>query len=319
MNTPPRLETQSSLDPRSDATAAPTSESSSGRSWRPRPWLAGILSVLVPGLGHVYAGRPGRAVGAYILYHAWAVLLTLLTFALLDTAVRVGLFLLVVPGAMLALAADAVYIARRAPVGRRDLQRLPILAGLGLFVALALNPLVTGAMRAEVVQAFRIPSGAMAPTLLPGDWLFADMRDPSSLRRDEPIVMLDDDMGHVVYRVAGLPGDTLSMQDFRFFRDGRPVHEPWARLRDSALVLGQSNDDSTAELAPPPGIRTWGPLVVPSDSIFVLGDTRDASADSRYRGFIARQRVVGRPQWLYFSFDATRGTVRWHRIGLRIQ
>ena len=78
---------------------------------------------------------------------------------------------------------------------------------------------------------------------------------------------------------------------------------------------------STPEYAP--DLQTWGPVVVPPDSFFALGDNRDASYDSRYYGFVPFENIVGTPSVIYFSFEPRSpepflGRVRWRRIGRRV-
>jgi len=111
-----------------------------------------------------------------------------------------------------------------------------------------------------------------------------------------------------VHRVVGLPGDTLEMRDYRLFRNGTPVDELYPPLPDSAAAAGA-----------PPRAGTWGPLVVPRDSLFLLGDNRAHSLDSRFRGFIPRGSVVGVPAWIYYSRDPATGEVRLDRVGLRAE
>jgi signal peptidase I len=65
-------------------------------------------------------------------------------------------------------------------------------------------------------------------------------------------------------------------------------------------------------------VGNWGPLVIPADRYFLLGDHRDASYDSRYRGLIAGEQLVGRPEWVYFSREPAAG-IRWRRLGRAIR
>ena len=68
-----------------------------------------------------------------------------------------------------------------------------------------------------------------------------------------------------------------------------------------------------------PDLEHWGPVVVPVDSLFVLGDNRDASYDSRYYGFIPRSNVLGQPRVVYFSYDSAQSQVRWARLGRALE
>jgi signal peptidase I len=160
-----------------------------------------------------------------------------------------------------------------------------------------------------------------------------------------------------VKRVVGVPGDTLEMREKILFVNGRAVEEPYARHIDrsgdathsnmrwqrSHLLAsdvdrdGLSGDDydgsGEGEGASPYNIQrapvryrpsrdNWGPISVPEDSYFVLGDNRDNSEDSRYWGFVDRLSIRGQPWRLYFSYDSSEEgripglhPVRWERVG----
>lgn len=203
-------------------------------------------------------------------------------------------------------------------------------------------------LRTFLVEAFRIPSGSMENTLLIGDFLFVNkalygaevplihtrlpaVREP---RRNDILVFdsVEEQGLKVVKRLIGMPGDTLAMEQGRLFRNGKPVDEPYAvhadptRSEDPIQRLKMRewqmphlvNRDSAAYQ---PDLQTWGPIVVPADSFFMMGDNRDSSYDGRYWGFLPRQNVRGRPLIVYFSYDATSWrslpfltAVRWGRI-----
>ena len=183
-------------------------------------------------------------------------------------------------------------------------------------------------LRTFVIEAFRIPSGSMERTLLIGDFLFVNkalygaeipltglhlpaFREP---KRDDLVIFksVEEPRLTVVKRVVGMPGDTLSMEDDRLFVDGVAAQEPWVIRTDpltdhedpkmrawQSRYLVSGRDVSTYR----PTLKNWGPIVVPADSFFVMGDNRDNSYDSRYWGFLGRNRIRGRPLIIYFSYD----------------
>jgi len=195
-----------------------------------------------------------------------------------------------------------------------------------------------------VVQAFHIPSGSMESTLMSGDFLFANkvlygaeiplihrrlpaIREPRRL----DIVIFDsvEEPGvNVVKRVIGLPGDTIAMRLNTVYINDTPLEEPYKVVqRGSSDVIDPMmrwQRRYLAYAAPRrpyrPTLRSWGPLVVPADSFFVMGDNRDVSYDSRYWGFLGRDRIRGRPMLVYFSYDKHTAPfpmitgVRWHRL-----
>lgn len=199
-------------------------------------------------------------------------------------------------------------------------------------------------LRALLVEAFRIPSGSMENTLLIGDFLFVNkalygaevplvhtrlpaFREP--VRLDVVVFESVEERGvNVVKRIIGMPGDTIAMEDNVMYIDGRPLDEPYVQrtvplvnTEDPRMRAWQvrylAGRDARAYR---PNLKNWGPLVVPPDSFFVMGDNRDNSYDSRYWGFLGRDRIRGRPLFIYFSFD--KGgvfppfltAIRWNRI-----
>ncbi len=200
-------------------------------------------------------------------------------------------------------------------------------------------------LRALLVEAFRIPSGSMENTLLIGDFLFVNkalygaeipivhkrlpaVREP---RRNDIVVFdsVEEPGVKVVKRVVGMPGDTISMVNNILHINGNPVVEPWAVRNDPTMdpehpqmrawqVRYYIGKDKRAYR---PTLKNWGPLVVPPDSFFVMGDSRDNSYDSRYWGFLGRDRIRGTPLLIYYSFDKNGvlplpflTSVRWNRI-----
>ncbi len=196
-----------------------------------------------------------------------------------------------------------------------------------------------------LVQAFRIPSGSMQNTLLVGDFLFVNKalygaevpllhkRLPSFREpRRSDIVVFDsvEDQGvSVVKRIVGMPGDTIAMVDNAMMINGKKTVEDYVvpglagdqrdtRMRSWQLrYLVDEKDVQSYD----PSLKNWGPLLVPPDSFFVMGDNRDNSYDGRYWGFLGRDRIRGRPMFVYYSFDK-RGmlplpfltAIRWSRF-----
>ena len=203
-------------------------------------------------------------------------------------------------------------------------------------------------LRTFLVEAFRIPSGSMENTLLIGDFLFVNkllygaeipivhkqlpaVREP---RRNEILVFdsVEEEGLKVVKRLIGVPGDTLMMENGMLYRDGKRATEPWVIRTDptaNADPLGRAQmrrwqlshyvggDTATYH----PDLNNWGPIVVPTDSLFMMGDNRDGSYDGRYWGFLPRDNVRGRPLLVYFSYDPSTykplpflTNIRWGRL-----
>ena len=158
--------------------------------------------------------------------------------------------------------------------------------------SLVIAVLVALAIRAFVVQAFVIPSGSMLPTLQIGDYLlvnkFVYLFHP--IRRGDIIVFKfpQDETRDFIKRVVGLPGETLKIRDRQVFIDGKPLDEPYAVYSEPPQL-------------PVSTPYRLGPMVIPSGHLFVMGDNRDNSLDSRSWGLLEESKVVGEASIIYFS------------------
>ncbi len=201
--------------------------------------------------------------------------------------------------------------------------------------------------RALVVEMYKIPTPSMQRTLLVGDFLVVDkmvfgpelpfthfhlpaFRQP---RRGDVIVFKwpSDPSINFVKRVVGVPGDTLLMHDGTLVRNGQPLAEQYvthnAGDADMAAEEFRWQRDYLVKSARASGTywpsrNNWGPLVVPPHDLFVLGDNRDNSLDSRYWGFVPDSLVRGTPMFVYYSYrpdSASRlswiTNARWQRLG----
>ncbi len=177
-----------------------------------------------------------------------------------------------------------------------------------LAVALALF------VRTFFVQAFRIPSESMEDTLLVGDFLFANklvygpripligVRLPA-IREPKPgdIVIFKNPVDRktdYIKRCVAVAGQTVELRGETLYVDGVPQDEPYTKY-----VRG------------PDVPRHFGPFKVPEGHIFMMGDNRDNSADSRYWGPLDLDLVIGKAMFIYFSWNPGRHTVRFSRIG----
>ncbi len=221
------------------------------------------------------------------------------------------------------------------------------------FIASMAVVLVTGLFIITFnLQAFEIPSSSMENTLLIGDHVFVDRvrHAPSTswlgpiepyrdVRRGDIIVFLSVTQPgmYIVKRIIGVPGDRIHLLDGAVYRNGEKLDEPYARhcARDNSCA------EPTAQYHPyrdnfpavPPGDMSgataeWrltlgshlqnGDVVVPPDSYFAMGDNRDVSFDSRFWGFIPKENLIGRPLFIYWSFETPRGQYEKNSIGERV-
>lgn len=164
--------------------------------------------------------------------------------------------------------------------------------------------------RAYGYQPYRLVSKSMAPTLLAGDCVLVDTNISvlgALSRRDVVVVEYPLDPSKVfIERLIGLPGDTIEIKDKQLFVNGVKQEEAYIVSDPYVYKATDSPRDN------------YGPKKVPEGQLFVLGDNRDHSNDSRFWGFAETSRVKGKVTYIYWSSD--RGTLRtrWGRIGKEV-
>lgn len=163
-------------------------------------------------------------------------------------------------------------------------------------------------IRIFIVQAYKMPAGSMLPTILVGDYILVNkyiyrFYDPK--RGDLVIFPLPNKQNvNYVKRIVALEGDKLEIKEKKVFINGDQIVEPYTiNTDDRILHPNLSHRD------------TFGPVIVPDKHVFVLGDNRDNSNDSRFFGFVKKETVKARVQVVYFSIDKDNNTIRWNRIG----
>jgi signal peptidase I len=293
----------------------------------PKPWAAWILSFLVPGLGHQYAGFCSRAAKLLLLFPAAQavvlVLIVLLPVRPANVIFPAG-FILVLRAAVGAWAARD---ARSGSSGRvrARLSRWYGLVATVVLIGLVVNPLWAHAYRTTLVQAYKFPAGSMESTILSGDhvlvekwtygWRLPLLRSVLLSKRlakrgDLAVFPFPEDPTRpFLKRVIGLPGETVEIRAKRVFINGQSLDEPYARF-----IEPPEGGEDAAGLG-----DNWGPQAVPVNAYFVLGDNRDNSRDSRFWGFVPQADLLGCARVVYWSQDPNTGRVRWNRIGLLLQ
>jgi len=178
-------------------------------------------------------------------------------------------------------------------------------------------------IRTFVVQAFKIPSGSMENNLLIGDHLLVNkfitghaavafertLLPFGTIARGDILVFKhpDEPERDLIKRVIGLPGETLEMRAKKIYINGQPLDEPYVHF----LMPPSASTESSQ-----PNLRErYGPVTLPANRYFMMGDNRDNSEDSRYWGFLPRANVKGKALLIYWSYDANSPTLtRWDRM-----
>lgn len=183
-------------------------------------------------------------------------------------------------------------------------------------------------VRSFFIQAFKIPSSSMEPTLLVGDHLLVNrlsyvMKIPftdivilslGDPKKNDVIVFrypVDPDKDFIK-RVIATEGDTIEIRDKVIYINGKEIEDKWGHYSDTLILPKQVNPRDN-----------FGPYKVPNNTCFVMGDNRDRSLDSRFWGIVPNDHLVGRALVLYFSWDGKSEDllhyIRWTRVGRLIR
>ncbi len=163
-------------------------------------------------------------------------------------------------------------------------------------------------IRTFIVQAFKIPSGSMLPTLQIGDHILVNkfiFHFTSPKRGDIIVFKYPKDEGRdFIKRIVAVPGDKLEVRDKQVFLNDRPLEEAYAVHADPST---QDQSFSPRDF--------FGPVIIPAGNYFMMGDNRDHSMDSRFWGFLHQKKIRGKAFLIYWSWDSDKLRPRWLRIG----
>jgi signal peptidase I len=181
-----------------------------------------------------------------------------------------------------------------------------------------------------IAQATQVPTESMKPSIMVGDHFFLDkLAFPAnyprilqpylpkrSLERGDIVAFLAPDGGEIpfVKRIVGLPGNEVEIRNKVVYINGEELDEPYKIHVDTHVY---SNESWTPE-----GLRirdNYGPVTLPENSYFVMGDNRDNSNDGRYWGFISREDVIGKPLFVYWSYKGGRYVPGQQSVGDRLK
>lgn len=172
--------------------------------------------------------------------------------------------------------------------------------------------IVAFSFRHFICQAYKVPAGSNIPTILVGDYILANKyvyRFSSPERNDYIIFKFPkDEKIDYIKRIVALPHEEVEIVNKKIFINRQPVLENFiVHVDDNIKLKKQGPRDN------------FGPITVPKDSYFVLGDNRDNSFDSRFFGFIDKDKIRGKAEVIYFSYDAEKNAIRTERIGMKIE
>jgi signal peptidase I len=195
----------------------------------------------------------------------------------------------------------------------RNSLRIKTLVSIGIVVVSVIVSSIASigyayAIRSYLVQAFRISSAGMAPTLSVGDYMFVNkfIYRFSQPRRNDIIAFQyqGSTSKDIVQRIVAIGGDMVEIRDKKVLINGKPYEkDPGTNTSQEVLPASKSPRDNLPS------------ITVPANSFFVLGDNRDSSFDSRFWGFVKYEHIVGKPFVIYWSYDTVGKHARTERIG----
>lgn len=186
--------------------------------------------------------------------------------------------------------------------------------------AIIIAILIAVFIRTFIIQAFKIPSRSMVPALLVGDHLLVNkfiygVKIPffrktiipvTQPERGDIVVFIypNDRSKDFIKRVIGISGDKIEIKNKKIFLNGKEYTDSYGIYSDSITYPGDMQPRDN-----------YGPVTVPQESLFVMGDNRDESADSRYWGFVDLKDVEGKAFIIYWSWNSEDHNLRWQRLG----
>jgi signal peptidase I len=241
---------------------------------RKRSWpVTGLLSLIAPGAGHVYVGHAKRGFGWLVAVVAVDLLGIAVAFALPPTfaayATFVGLFLILTLALSLALIVDAVRIARRDSETPRARWYVVLGAIVVVYVVSTLVGILYGALKPYFPwELFNVASSSMTPAFPPGDIFMVDKQyyDDHAPQHGDVVVYVPPKDPHTIYikRIVAVAGERVSFDGGRAIVNGKPLDEPYADLSEPDSFINKTQE-----------------FTVPAGDVFVAGDNRKNSMDSR--------------------------------------
>jgi signal peptidase I len=265
--------------------------------------IAFLLSYFVPGLGQSYNGTPLR--GALLFVGYWAIFVALMGLTRLIhsfwglASIPAALFIVVI----LVAADAAIGAARVKAIHLKWYNKWYLYVGILLFECYALTPAIFSITKDHIagVRPYKMSASSMEPFLKKGDHVMAKLErfgDRIPARGEVVGFPLPEDTSKdFLKRVIGLPGETLEIRDKVVFINGQQLEDPWGVCYSNVIVPARDN---------------LPPITIPKGSVFVMGDNRDYSYDSRFWGCVEIKNITARALFIYWSDDKSRTGKQLH-------
>ncbi len=288
-----------------------------------KPLFAALMSFILTGFGQLYNGQINKALWLYMIFTLLLGPMLALIALYLPSVLMfpvLALSLLACIGLWLYSMVDAWRQAKRqTQYVLKPWQLSSVYVAVFVVCNLLLLPLLINYINQHQVAAFSIPSSSMEPTVLQGDWLFADKRYncpdcKTAVQRGDIAIFTypNNRTQHYIKRVIGLPNDQIELKGMTISVNGKALSQSAA----SKGIISEQIDSKAwnVQWQDEQGF-TEATITVPAGQVFVLGDNRTVSKDSREFGTVPLQDVVGKARQVWFSKAREGGAIRWERLG----
>ena len=275
-----------------------------------RPCMAGFLTILVIGLGHIYSGEFKKG----IMYYLGSLGISLIS----------SFFMLILPypiNFLFFFSLGFLYFfyvfikSWKTAQNKGNYYQLKFYNKIYVYTALIfvswyiINPLFSKVIKNNIVHAYRVVATSMAPTIFDGDHILVDelIYKFSSPCRGDVVVFKypKNESQYFIKRIIGLPGETILIHQKKCYINGKKLHE------DYVVHGGYHGFDY-------PELDNFGPFKVPDNFFFVMGDNRNWSMDSRSFGPVQKNKIIGKAFMIYWSGSIDK-QIFWDRVGSTIE
>lgn len=264
-----------------------------------KPLIAALLSLVAPGLGQMYNGQIKKGLAFYLVLSS--IMPLLLVAKLQYSFIGMIVLLLALITFYIANSVEACFTARKKKEIILKSYNEWYFYILFVVIAFAINTGIekaTGDFKTLLgTKAYKIPSGAMIPTILIGDRIIVDLKYYTTCNPQKGDIIVfkypEDQSREFIKRVIATENDIIESKDKTIYINGVTIAEPYAQHVDKDIRANDKRDN-------------FGPLTVPKGNVFVMGDNRDQSYDSRFWGYVDKNLIRGKALYFYWSKQTTR-------------
>lgn len=274
-----------------------------------QPWVAGLLTILVIGLGQVYNGELGWG----LIYYGGSLLLSIgNAFLMLILPFPVNFLSFFLIGIVYFLFIFFISWKTAKNLGYsyslKSYNRVSVYVVCVLMAWYIINPIFSEIIKGNIVHAYRVVATSMVPTIHDGDHILVNelIYKFSAPRRGDVVVFKypRNESQYFIKRVVGLPGETIFIHHSQCFINGERLKEDYiVHLSNSVIRY--------------PELDNFGPLTLPPHCFFLMGDNRDWSMDSRSFGPVQEEKIIGKAFIIYWS-GTVEQEIAWNRLGIAL-